>query len=149
MSDRPGMNVSVIDGAPSKKVCSGTIAAVGEGALTFSLGAFDFLGRYLDGCGLYAQRTGCSISNEPAAADERSSGLLDERPNEEAQPAVAATRRRETRPMAGEICRCWLIADRAACALCIQPAAVQVPSQEVEGTQGEGQGAFPDCCYRA
>merc|ERR1719440_2302230 len=71
--DRPGISVSVIDGAPSQKVCSGTIAAVGAGALTFSLGAFDFFGRALDGCGLYAQVTAAAAAGVADAA-RRSSG---------------------------------------------------------------------------
>ena len=96
-SDSPGIKVSVIDGAPSKKVCSGTMAAVGDGPLTFSLGAFDFLGRNLDGCGLYAQRGGCSMRNDATFMGERSSWFPEESANEDAKLAVTATRRRERR----------------------------------------------------
>ena len=54
-SDSPGIKVSVIEGGPSKKVCSGTncCAAAAEGG-TFSFGPFTlaFFGFALFGCGL-------------------------------------------------------------------------------------------------
>jgi hypothetical protein len=57
-SDSPGMKVSVIEGAPSKNVCSGTscCAAAAEGGPfcfgPFSLIFFRFVGEFFDGCGL-------------------------------------------------------------------------------------------------
>jgi len=80
-SDRPGMSVSVIDGGPSKKVCSGTTMAAGAGPLIFCFGSLDFFGRAFDGCGLYAQRTADGVLEAPA--DARScSGALPESAND-------------------------------------------------------------------
>ena len=54
-SDSPGMKVSVIEGAPSKNVCSGTsccAAAAEGGAFTFGPFSLIFFGLFFDGCGL-------------------------------------------------------------------------------------------------
>lgn len=74
-TDRPGMSVSVIDGGPSKKVCSGAMTAAGDAALTFSLGCLDFFGLALDGFGLYAQWTGADLAGQMRAANSRGCGV--------------------------------------------------------------------------
>jgi hypothetical protein len=90
-SESPGMSVSVMDGAPSQKVCSGTIATpvVGTGALTFSFGVFDFFGRAFDGCGLYAQRTAAAAG---VVCARRSCAPLAVGAKDDARPARAARR---------------------------------------------------------
>ena len=96
-SERPGIRVSVIDGGPSKKVCSGAIRVDVAGPLTFSLGSFDFFGRALAiGSGLYAARiaAGATRAGMEARAAERGVVAAPERANEAAPESVhVATRK--------------------------------------------------------
>lgn len=97
-SDRPGMTVSVMEGGPSQKVCSGTIIDVGEGPFTFSFGCFDFFGLAFEGFGLYAQQTSEAMRGAAVAAWRRAGSVeLPEIPKADAALMTAASTRKRKR----------------------------------------------------